>query len=403
MKEVLNRLDQETSNTQNTIFSTMTECNDQRDELNGLLKEMEELAALVKKPVILPAPLAQIDLQINQDIDGLYDCISPGKSRLFPKLTTLEIMISVISGLLAAAIDIVLVGTPEVVKIYHGGENFDGSILTKLLRKYGNGEDNLGIILHWLSEKCKVPYDISLQSGVVTPNNHRIRSLGHDPFFGLFFAVADILMGTTTCIDNSGKLVILLAKQQADPIEKLLSVFYYIGHILSDVCTARGIPIPGFFLTQFFANGSADRSIAKIAENMYRDGYDLRHLISMSVPVAVKDLIISAYLYMTKEEIPVISSIYSKEFSDMTSALKKEKMCFIANLIATTENLAKTIIASQTGNLNAINAAQWYTMIINSINMARGALRDQSAETIVNQRSAIDKKWAELLDSAESL
>ncbi len=46
---------------------------------------------------------------------------------------------------------------------------------------------------------------------------------------------------------------------EATRTEKLLSVFYYIGHIVSDLFTARGLPIPGFFLTQFFTGEAGDR------------------------------------------------------------------------------------------------------------------------------------------------
>jgi len=190
-------------------------------------------------------------------------------SRL-PKLTTQDVVVSSIAGIISVIIDVVFVGTPEVVKVLGGGENFDGSILTSALRKFGNDKDgNLTSIFGWLSDKCKVPYDIPLKSGILTPNNHRLRSFSHDPLFGLFFAVADIILGTTTCINSQGMFTVLVNKNKAPTIEKWLSVLYYLGHIISDLCTARGIPIPGFCLTQFFAGETGESSIAQIAEAMY--------------------------------------------------------------------------------------------------------------------------------------
>ena len=77
-----------------------------------------------------------------------------------------------------------------------------------------------------------MPYDLSCIKGTVNPNNHRLRGLGHDPYLGLFFAVADIIMGTTTCIDNDGALRII-PNYAASASEKILSVFYYLGQIVA--------------------------------------------------------------------------------------------------------------------------------------------------------------------------
>jgi hypothetical protein len=100
---------------------------------------------------------------------------------------------------------------------------------------------------------------------VLTPNNHRLRSFAHDPFLGLFFAVVDIILGTTTCVNNDSKFTILVNTKKASTEQKWLVAIYYIGHIVSDISTARGIPILGFFLTQFFQTEVNDSSIAKIA------------------------------------------------------------------------------------------------------------------------------------------
>ncbi len=215
-------------------------------------------------------------------------------------LNPTDILVSVIAGVIAAVIDIVFVGTPEIVKLYRGGENFDGSILTGLIRRIGNSDGKLSDMLKWLSDKCIVSYDISLKKGIVIPNNHRLRSFGHDPLFGVLFAVVDIILGTATVVDDNGRIRIIVRATDYPVSEKYLALVYYLGHLISDVCTARGLPIPGFIVLQFFA-GSGDRdSLAKIAERMYKDGYDLRHFASMSTPVLVKNLITDAYLYLSE-------------------------------------------------------------------------------------------------------
>ena len=295
-----------------------------------------------------------------------------------------------------------LLALPEIVKIYKGGENFDGSILTKLIRQIGaNEKSETGAILKWLSDKCKVPYDLSAVKGVIYPQNHRLRSLSHDPYFGLFFAVADIILGTTTCIDNDGKLRVIL-NYDVSITEKLLSVIYYIGHILSDICTARGIPIPGFFLTQFFTENGTNESIASIAQKMYLDGYDMRHLVSMSVSVVVKNIVIEAYLRLTRENINELLPVADKERAKINYNLKREKMLFIANAIASGGNIIKFVAPPNCSNPCALNVAQWFAMIRSSIAMIKASFRDKTTETLMDNRTLINQMWDNLLGDKES-
>ena len=380
-----------------------------RSELNDLLTEVRKLAEDMGQTVDLPQPLPIETVSLNADIDVAYSAFNAEfmKTKIFPKLRTEEMIFSAVVGLLSVMIDVVFVGTPEVVRIWRGGENFDGSILTGLLRKVGkNSEGELNPIFQWLSEQCKIPYDIPLAKDIMYPNNHRLKSLSHDPFLGLFFAVADILMGTTTCIGNDGKLKILF-NWQTDTSQKFLAVFYYIGHLLSDLCTARGLPIPGAFLTQFFVGDDSDDSLAKIASSMYRDGYDLRHLASMSVPVAIKDLLITAYLRITGTRY-VLQGAFSqkteKEYWELQEKLKKEKMILVSNMVATTGNAVKLVLPPSSGNPCAINIVQWFAMIRSGIVAVKAMSRDRIPEELIATRFAIDNTWRQLkCDSREGL
>ena len=369
-----------------------------RDDINSLIVQVEELSAVIGCPVEYIEQLPDIDASFNAEIDkGIAEMT--GKRRLFPPLSTTEYIVAALAGTLSVIIDVLLVGTPEVVKIYHGGENFDGSKLTELIRKIKPDDGTeVGHILKWLSDKCKVPYDISCEKGVVTPDNHRLRGLGHDPYLGLFFAIADIIMGTTTCIDNNGGIRIL-PNYDASITEKLLSVFYYIGHIISDLFTARGLPIPGFFLTQFFSGNGEDGSLAKIAEKMYKDGYDTRHLASMSVPVAVKNIVVEAYCRITKPEEDGFMPLVEKELAEQAYMLKKEKMLFIGNSIGVAGNIIKFVAPPNCCNPCALNATQWFSFIRNSIQMTKAACRDRSVETVFEGRSKLQQEWNRLLNA----
>lgn len=337
---------------------------------------------------------------LNKYIDDIFFTVTERKNEKFsklPKLTLQDATVCFLFGLLSCIIDVIFVGTPEVVKIYRGGENFDGSILTGMLRKIGSDTNTkTGQIFKWFSNKCKVPYDISLKSGALTPDNHRLRSLGHDPFFGLLFAVADIVMGTTTCIDNNGKLKIIVNINKAPTVEKWLSVIFYVGHIISDVNTARGIPIPGFFSTQFFTVNIIDSSISEIAESMYKDGYDLRHMISMGIPVWIKDMLLNIYIKLNEGPNVTISSVSMKEKYELDIRLKTLKMRFIANSVGTIGNAVKFVVPPNCANPCALNAAQWFNMIRDSIKMYSALTRDTAAEEALFNRQKINEIWETL-------
>ena len=132
-----------------------------RDEINALTSEVDSLAAAVGSPIEAITPLPDIDISFNADIDRSIVEIT-GKTHSVPPLSTPEFIVAALSGSLSVMIDVLLVGTPEVVKIYRGGENFDGSKLTGIIRKIKPGKGTeTGEILKWFSDKCKVPYDIS--------------------------------------------------------------------------------------------------------------------------------------------------------------------------------------------------------------------------------------------------
>ncbi len=398
-----NRID---DSTEDEILSLNKELRELKDstyndqvELDALIKRMKTLAEKIGDDNII---LPEYDFDdINKQIDDIV-IKEINKSEIkydkLPKLETHELIFSSIAGIISVLVDVIFVGTPEVVKIYRGGENFDGSMLTSALRNVGRDEEGkLTGIFDWCSDKLKVPYDISLKSGIVTPNNHRLRSFAHDPFFGLLFAVADIILGTTTCFDNKGKLTILVNKNKASTGQKWLSVIYYMGHIISDVGTSRGIPIPGFFITQFFRNGDGDTSIAKIAESMYMDGYDLRHMASMSVPVFIKNSLINIYIKMNNHNklLPVLWLQREKQQLDIK--LRTNKMMFVANSISTLGNTIKFISPPNCGNPCALNLVQWTDFIRSSIIMVKAVTRDFSTDQVLYNRKEIDKRWKDLL------
>lgn len=248
----------------------------------------------------------------------------------------------------------------------------------------------------WLSEKCKVPYDISAEKGVVDPNNHRLRSFGHDPLIGLLFAIVDIILGTATVVDNNGRLKVIINSKKYPVSEKYLAVVYYLGHLLSDVCTARGLPIPGFIMTQFFAGD--DNSIAKIAEQMYRDGYDLRHFASMKTPVLIKNIITDAYYRISAfEDIRFVETIAEKQIHENRKKAYKYKLRLVSDAICCGGNVLKFFIPPTMGNMTALNIPEWISLIQDTIINMKYQMREKNVEIIIANREIINDNWYKLL------
>jgi hypothetical protein len=365
--------------------------NSERQELNNLVDRVQTLADLqnVRLPELQNLEIQELE-PLNVTLDDLLTAkdVHQKHSR-FPKLSPEDVAVSSTAGLVAVAVDVLLVGTPEIVN----RKQFDGSILTGAIRKMGEGP--LKGFWECLQNICHVPFDTSAVAGGMYPQNHRLRSLGHDPFFGLFFAVFDIIMDTTTFIDDTGMLRILPnAKFSVSISEKTLAVFYFLGHIVSDMFTSRGIPVPGFFLTQFFTDGVRDSSIAKMAEGMYLDGFDLRHLGSMGVSVWINSLIIDTYLELTQEANREIAApLAQKERAKLDASLKKEKMQFITNSITVGGNVVKFFMPPSSCNPCALNAPEWLAFLRSSIAMARAANRDFAAEDALLNRDEINANW----------
>ena len=365
-----------------------------KDFINDIYAELSDIPGTL---VVREGYLAFDDKDVEPLNLTIKDISDPKLEGDF-NLTALDTLVSIAAGVIASVIDIVFVGTPEVVKIYRGGENFDGSVLTKILRQLGNCDDKLSRMLKWLSDKCEVPYDVSVEPGVVIPNNHRLRNPGHDPLFGLLFAVADIILGTATLIDDNGNIRIIVKGKEYPPEQKYLSVIYYLGHLLSDVCTARGLPVPGFFATQFFTTGESDRSIAKVAEQMYKDGYDLRHLASMSTPVVIKNMITDTYLNLVvSEEDGPFDLIAEREIREHKLMAYKYRLRLVSDAVSCGGNALKFFLPPTTGNMTALNLPEWTSLLKDTIADMKYQLRDKSVERAILNREIISDNWKALL------
>ena len=282
-------------------------------------------------------------------------------------LNKADILLSCIAGGLAVLVDFLIVRVPKDMNIKLDGEKVyhEGSPLTAILRKIGLSEgDKESKWIQTLEEWFHVNYDPSIKDNIpgMYPKNHRVYSLGHDPsIIGLIWGIRDIVCGTFSYIDKNG--VLHIDKVAPSDFKKILyAPILWFGHIVSDIFTKQGIPIPGtsvLRMLKFGSLGEKDRTIGELVEYMYVQGYDLRHLATMSVCRIVIDITVNIYCYLISDiKVDISQPLFEREHIRNKKELKKRKMMFMAYSIAVAGNIGK--VAAYHGSPFAINIAIWY-------------------------------------------
>lgn len=373
-------------------------------ELENIKKQVNEL---IEKCSIPTEKLSEnklfidweaLDKSISIDFEAMRESANKSSKKdinKFPAMSKQDYIVCIVIGFVATLIDIFLVGAPIRVKLSDGKEVVEGSVLTEMFRKLGQNENS---IIHkfyiFLEDVCKVPYDVVDMKNGIMPKNHRLKSPGHDPLYGLIFAIFDFVFGTGTMINNG---VIKIYQVGSQPIsKKLLTVFYYLGHLISDILTPMGLPIPGGFLTQILELDINDINLAKTFEKMYINGYDLRHFVSMTSSVAFQKLALNLYLNHNKTQIEHNALKAITEAERIQEKAKKQKMLFITSSVATTGNAVKILIGGKTPE--AINLPQWIDIVMQSMKMIKASTRDMTYERLAINRKTIDETWQELLE-----
>ena len=289
-----------------------------------------------------------------------------------------DVAISVAAGLLAAAVDILLVGIPQKTPDGLSAGKLSDFIRAEFVKKFP--EEEMTKLAN--SKVSKVPYDAqdnrhtSINVEGLSAYYHRLLSLGHDPLLGFVFGVADILTGRMTTIDKSGKIVSQVMEVYADRKESdvFTALAKQIIHFKSDITTSMGLPAPLmslFNLLQFGSIGEEELTIAEIVQGMYYEGYDFIHFCSMSVPVMLAEVVVRlGYAfkrikegYSIKDSIPV--SLNRDKHPKLAT------MLFIGQAGAAAINAGKVYF---TKNPMAINYPQWIAFAKYSYSQLKWAL-----------------------------
>lgn len=136
-----------------------------------------------------------------------------------------------------------------------------------------------------------------------------------------------------------------------------------LAHLLSDVGTKSGLPLPGWSILRLIDAGSIDgRTIGANARLMYTRGFDSWHLMTMVSSVAAADLVLRGGWAIRGAS----DAVWAAQRDDEARLAGTSRtgchprfllMSLLAHGIATAANAGK--IALSGGNPVAWNAAQW--------------------------------------------
>lgn len=162
------------------------------------------------------------------------------------RLDAFDIGIAALAGLVGAAVDILLIGIPK-----KSPTGLRAGPLSDYIRAYFDKkfpEEEMQKLAN--SKVSKVPYDAqdnrhtTIYVEGLSAYYHRLLQLGHDPFLGFVFGIADILTGRMTTIDKAGNIVSQVMENYADRTEADIfsALAKQVIHFKSDVTTSMGLP-----------------------------------------------------------------------------------------------------------------------------------------------------------------
>lgn len=310
------------------------------------------------------------------------------------RLDKFDVGIAALAAIVGAIVDIVLVGIPT-----KGPDGLEAGPLSDFIRKKFDevfSPEEMEKLAN--SKKSKVSFDAQDNRNTteyvegLSSYYHRLLSLGHDPLLGFVFGVYDIMHGTMTTIDKSGKFVCQVMENYADRKESdvVSAIAKQIIHFKSDITTSMGLPAPlmGLFnLLQFGNIGEEEQTIAEIVQGMYYEGFDFIHFCSQSMSVIVIELIVRLgySIKRIKEGNKVKDSIPIS--LNRSKHPKLATMLFIGHTGATAVNAGKVYFKK---NPLAINYPQWMAFAKYSYKQLRWAviqkpaMREAYVEEVLN-------------------
>lgn len=205
---------------------------------------------------------------------------------------------------------------------FQGGFTRDGQVVT-----HGSG----------------VHADISYSGG-----DHRERTIDHD-ILRFVHAIKDYHYGVFRDAafpgSNAAEKIIEVAStvnhhgNPFTPMSWSKAIIEYMCHMFADFFSSKGLPIPG----NSFLSHASDREIRKLAEDIYKDGMNMRTQLLQSSTIFVAFIFAKAYIYLRYKD---------SEYSDLAKDKKANLIKLCSNSAATAWNIGKVVIKKNPAKLN---------------------------------------------------
>ena len=183
-----------------------------------------------------------------------------------------------------------------------------------------------------------------------------------------------------------------------DPAILTMNLFEAIGrvfgHLLSDVATPAGLPVPLMPLAQFLQFGEIGRhghTVGEISRIMYRSHYDFRHFLAMSLsPILIEVIVRLCYFAKRRQEGCSVSQSMPFELQGAEPKPKLRTMLFSAHLMATAANAGKIALGQ---NPLLINFSQWVAFFGYAVPQIHWALVGKENARAQFVQQALDDEW----------
>lgn len=273
-----------------------------------------------------------------------------------------------LSALVAILADIFIVSIPQDMN--WNGKLYKGSPVTRFLKGQSqqiiNPGENANQFQKWMHQKqqllekyAKVPYDVSVNrsdNGLsaaidkLSPKTHRLQSLGHDPIMGFVFGIFDIMRGSITSIGRNS-VFSSVPNSNFSGTNNILEAFTrQIAHLLSDVPSPQGIPVPFLGILQSIDSQSPFRlpqgnsgqlgeqvSYNDLSRFMYTHGYTMEHFATMSLVPMIVEIGIRTYYKLAN-----FNTIFpSRDLYNPSKDVKLQTMLTLGHSITMGGNVVK--------------------------------------------------------------
>lgn len=244
------------------------------------------------------------------------------------------------------------------------GENPIGKWMNSIHKKIDHSGNPLDFQGNFESNGTSVPFGERHSGNVVSfsGGDHRGRTYGHD-LFRFLHAIQQYHDGKFSdggFVNGQFLKVLTTANQYGKSYDQLSwsqSIWEYICHMFADFFSSKSLPAPGWsFLTH-----ADNRELRKLADDMYKNGFNLRTELLKGVTVAVPEISIRIIMYLRYR-----NSEYSQEARDK----KLHLLLLMTHGIATAVNIGKVIITENPVSINT-------PMILRTLTLVWACIKDQ--------------------------